>query len=253
MKHLAISWADGTEPELNKFQFVFHIALKHVKDNSPIENIIIAQHSGLKANKVQPTEIKSILEGDSKVLLLIDGHDEYKTGRNTAIDKSIKKESLWNCWMIVTSRETDQIKDIQEFMDAEAEIRGFDAKNIETYVTKIMSNSQMTKEFFEHASKIGLCGKVFGKKAYSPILTIPILLHMICVLYFTDQTLPTTRNAITRAIANRCMDREAFRLKGQKAIDAAKRVALYNLGKLAWQGLNEPGKKLIFTKACFIL
>ena len=219
MKHLAISWADGTEPELNKFQFVFHIALKHVKDNSPIENIIIAQHSGLKANKVQPTEIKSILEGDSKVLLLIDGHDEYKTGRN----------------------------------DAEAEIRGFDAKNIETYVTKIMSNSQMTKEFFEHASKIGLCGKVFGKKAYSPILTIPILLHMICVLYFTDQTLPTTRNAIIRAIANRCMDREAFRLKGQKAIDAAKRVALYNLGKLAWQGLNEPGKKLIFTKACFIL
>ena len=94
MKHVAVTWADGTESSLNKFQFVFHIALKHVKDNSLIESIIIAQHRGLKANKVQPTEIKSILEGNNKVLLLIDGHDEYKVGLNKDIDETIKKESL---------------------------------------------------------------------------------------------------------------------------------------------------------------
>ena len=57
MKHLAITWADGTSEELKKFQFVFHISLKHVKDNSPIENIIIAQNIGLKANAVTPGEI----------------------------------------------------------------------------------------------------------------------------------------------------------------------------------------------------
>ena len=75
-----LGWADGTVEEMEKFQFVFHITLRHVKDNSSIENVIIAQHSGLKANKVQPAEIKSILEGENKVLLLIDRHDEYKTG-----------------------------------------------------------------------------------------------------------------------------------------------------------------------------
>ena len=79
---MAVSWGDGTETSLDKFRFIFHIALKHVKDNSSIEIIITAQHRGLKANKVQPTEIKSILEGENKVLLLIDRHDEYKTGRN---------------------------------------------------------------------------------------------------------------------------------------------------------------------------
>ena len=80
MKHIAITWEDGSVDELKKFQFVFHISLKNVKDNSPIENIIIAQHSGLKANKVQPKEIKSILDdADGNVLLLIDGHDEFGT------------------------------------------------------------------------------------------------------------------------------------------------------------------------------
>ena len=87
LKHLAVSWSDGTMNELAKFEFVFHIALKHVKDNSPIENIIIAQNNGLVANKVKPEEIKNILEGhtncDGKVLLLIDGHDEYKPGTNS--------------------------------------------------------------------------------------------------------------------------------------------------------------------------
>ena len=72
----------GKSEELKKFHFVFHLALKHVKKNSgSIEDIIIAQHIRLKAKKVKPAEIRSILEGDTgKVLLLIDGHDEYKTG-----------------------------------------------------------------------------------------------------------------------------------------------------------------------------
>ena len=58
LKHMAVSWSDGTMKEMAKFEFVFHISLKHVKDNSPIENIIIAQHSGLEANRVKPEEIE---------------------------------------------------------------------------------------------------------------------------------------------------------------------------------------------------
>ena len=122
MKHLAFSWADGTSQELKKFDFVFHISLKHVRDNSSIENIIIAQHIGLKANEIKSEEINIILnrESRSKTLLLIDGHDEYKTGTNSDIDDAIKKEKLWNCWMILTSRETTQLVDVKQYMDAEA-------------------------------------------------------------------------------------------------------------------------------------
>ena len=126
-KHLAISWADGTSDELKKFDFVFHIALRYVKKGSgSIEEIIVAQHPNLKRKKVKAWEVRTILEDDScgKVLLLIDGHDEYKTGRNTDIDEAIKKELLGDCWMILTSRETSDIDSLKEYMDAEVQIRG---------------------------------------------------------------------------------------------------------------------------------
>ena len=244
MKHLAISWADETSEELKKFDFVFHISLKQVKDNSSIESIIIAQHSGLEANEATPEEVRSILKGKSKtkVLLLIDGHDEYKTGRNTDIDEVIKKEKLWNCWLILTSRETEQIKDIKKYMDAEVEIKGFNGQNVEKYVTLCLGSTQKKDELLENAEISGL-----GSPKDWGILTVPIFLHIICILFICNLPLPKTTTGLLQAIVDRCIDREAIRAKGQKAVDGAKR-ALYNLGKLAWQGLREPGKKLIFTR-----
>ena len=241
-KHLAISWADDTSQELKKFDFVFHILLKQVKDNSSIENIIIAQHSGLKANEVTPEEVISILKGENKVLLLIDGHDEYKTGRNTAIDEDIKKEKLWNCWVILTSKETEQIKDIKKYMDAEVEIKGFNGQNVEKYATLCLGSTQKKDDLLEEAELAGLCSSDdWG------ILTVPIFLHIVCILFICNLPLPKTRTGLLQAIVDRCIDREAIRTKGRTAVDSAKR-ALYNLGRLAWQGLCEPGKKLIFTK-----
>ena len=242
MKYLAISWADGTSEVLKKFHFVFHISLKHVKDNSSIENIIIAQHVGLKANEVKAEELNFILSGKSgsKILLLIDGHDEYKSGTNDNIDEAIKKEKLWNCWMILTSRETKQLGDIKKYMDAEAEIRGFDSKNIKTYVSRSLGSEQKAEELLKQAVNRSI-------DISKGIMTIPILLHMICVLFMCNMSLPKTKTGIIQAIVNRCVDREAIRAKGQKAIDSANQ-ALYNLGKLAWQGLKEAGKKLFFDK-----
>ena len=119
----------------------------------------MAQHSGLKANKVLPAEIKCILEGDtgSNILLLIDGHDEYKTGLNIDIDAAIKKESLWNCWIILTSRETEQIKEIKEYMDAEAELEGFDENNVKEYITKYLDDKSKTDELLSQALQNNLC------------------------------------------------------------------------------------------------
>ena len=233
-KHLALDWAEANVAELNKFQFVFYIAMKHVKDNSSIENIIIAQHSGLEANKVQPAEIKSILEGDNKVLLLIDGHDEYKCGINSDIDRAIERRSLWKGWIILTSRKTEA-KD----MDAEIEILGFMDENVVKYIELFLGDTLKTAQLLEETASKGLClsNGHGGYNFNSSLLTIPLLLHMMCVLFISNtMTLPKTTTGIMKAVVDRCIDREAIRAKGQKAVDSAKR-ALHNLGKLAWQGL----------------
>ena len=251
LKNLAIGWADKTEDKLKQFDYVFHISLKQVQDNSPIENIIIAQHSGLKANEVTPEEVRSILkgEGKNKVLLLIDGYDEYKTGRNTDIDEAIKKEKLWNCWVMLTSRETDDAKLVKEFMDIEIDIDGFSNENVIKYIEKSVENKEKAQQLLKEVVNNDLCDSDgFGGINFElSILAVPILLKMICFLFLCRSTLPKTRTGILQEIVNRCMNREAFREKGEKAVKSAMR-ALHNIGKLAWHGLHK--HKYSFEKVC---
>ena len=251
LKNLAIGWADKTEDKLQQFHYVFHISLKQVKDNCPIENII-AQHSALKAKNVRPEEINAILEGDShKVLLLIDGHDEYKTGRNTDIDEAIKKEKLWNCWMILTSRETDDAKLVKEFMDVEVDTHGFINENVVEYIEKSLGNKEAAQQLLKEVVNNDLChSDGFGGINFElSLLAVPILLKMICSLLLCRSTLPKTRTGIIQEIVNRCMDREAIREaireKGEKAVKSAIRT-LHKVGKLAWQGLHK--RKYSFEK-----
>ena len=255
MKHVAISWADGNNNDLQKFQFVFHVSLKFVKNDIPLENIIISQHKGLKAKRVEPSEIKSILESDgkkNKVLLLLDGHDEYRTGINTDIDNALQKDSLWNCWIVLTSRETEQLEKLKRYMNAEVEIHGFDEQNVKEYISKSLRSEEKADKLLKQARSKGLCGgnKAGGYYFGDSLLRIPILLNMICVLFLCNDTLPTTRTGIIKKIVDRCIDREAIRRRGQTALQTAKRTMI-KLGKLAWEGLNEPGKRLYFEKVNF--
>ena len=197
----------------------------------------------MKANKVNPAEIRSVLDGDTrnKVLLLIDGHDKY-SGCNSDIDDAIKKEQLWNCWIILTSRETEDVKKLKENMDAEVEVKGFDGQSVEKYMILSLGSEEKKSELLTKARIAGL-----GSPNDWGILTVPIFLHIICILFLSHKPLPGTITGLLKAIVEKCIDREAIRARGQKAVDGAKR-ALFNLGKLAWQGLCEPEKKLVFTR-----
>ena len=256
MKHLAISWADGTSEELMKFDFVFHIALKHVKKNSgSIEDIIIAEHSRLKAKKVKPSEIRSILEGDTgKVLLLLDGHDEYKTGYNVDIDAAIKKESLGDIWMILTSRETEQLYDVKKHINAEVEIHGFNKASVQDYVFRYMDDDRNAVNLLKQAEATGML-------FYRSILNVPMLLNMVCSLFEgTHSVLPRTRVLLLGSIVQKCVNREAIWSKDKKIITKVQEFfnieawpshiseAFLKLGELAWEKLKEPGKNLIFEK-----
>ena len=242
MKHLALSWADGSADELKRFDFIFHISLKNVHPVQPIENIIIEQHRGLSGNDVQPGEIKNIIEGNANnnVLVILDGHDEYKNGTNAYIDKTITKEHLRNCCVILTSRETKDLPAIREYIDIEAEITGFDPERAEEYVTKYLGSQEKCDELmhvareskimhFDHDSE-ELVNENFG------ILRIPILLHMICVLFLRRVSLPSTKTGILSTIVRRCPDWDEIRRTGRRT-EKDIEDALCRLGKLALEKL----------------
>ena len=64
---LALDWAEDKAPsELQKFDFIFLIALRNIDRDIPLEEVVIKQHGRFKARKVPKEHIKYILDGSIK-------------------------------------------------------------------------------------------------------------------------------------------------------------------------------------------
>ena len=244
MKHVGLTWADGSSEVLMKFQAVFYIALKDVKAGQSIEDIIVEQHCALYAKKVQPEEIKHSIEECPKqnIVLLFDGYDEYRNGTNSDIDKIITKHYLRNCLVIITSRENKDYHNIREFMDAEAEITGFDKTSVTEYMSKFLGSTEKQTELITIAQNGGIVTKNKINEEDNDlnygILCIPFLLNMICVLFIRKVSLPRTKTGIISAIVERCLDWEHIRRTGQRGAQDVEK-ALVRLGELVLKRLQQ--------------
>ncbi len=251
LKQLALLWANKESEELKPFDIIFHIALKFVKTNEPLAEIILKQHKGLCRQNVSSAKIAQILkeETQQKVLLMLDGHDEYTPGTNSDIDKAITKDSLPNCCILLTSRDRSKLNEIRPYMDVEAEITGFDPSKVKEYITKYLESANECKQLIQMAKN----SKLISSKV-SGVMQVPIMLHMICVLFKSKVSLPKTRTGVISAIVERCPDWEEIRRSGKKTEAEMKILlgeALVKLGKLCWERLQQGNKDLIFTQACF--
>ena len=249
LKHFALCWAEGAVDSQMKIDYIFHVSLKEVQKDETIENIIIKQHKGLSGNNVKPDEIKALLEEESqKIILLLDGHDEYKCGINENIDKAITKDYLRNCWIVLTSRESKELSVIRDHMDAEAEITGFNQLGREIYISKFLGSEEKTAELLKMLRRtLRQTDNVYEIPEAPEILRIPFLVHMICVLYSRKACLPKTKTGILDAMVDRCLDWEAIRKSGKKR-EASVKDAVIRLGKLAMEGLQRDQFHQTFTK-----
>ena len=129
---LALQWANQSD-EMKGFDFVWTLRFKLVDERLSLTELIVAQHDRLKARKIKSNYIRSILEGSTghKVILLLDGYDEYKIGTNKDVDEAIEF-TVGNCFLITTSRPGDCYvsKRIRNKMDGIVAIEGFSEENI---------------------------------------------------------------------------------------------------------------------------
>ena len=260
---------------LKQFDYVFHIALKDVKNTDTLESIIVRQHKGLSGNGVQPSEIKHLLERDTnrKILLLLDGYDEYRRGNNAHIDKVITKDLYRNCSIVLASRETEELPAVREYMDSEAKILGFDDTRMKEYISKYLGSTEKSNHLIkavENAATLissnsgtgnpvapsNSVGEIYDDSPFEihfydgsflEFLHKPFLLHMVCVLYCRHSSLPKTKIGIFDAVVNRCMDWDAIRKRGRKNVENMGKT-LVKLGKLAMKGLLEKQPRQTFSK-----
>ena len=234
LKHLSLSWAEGSVENLKQFDYVFHITPKDVKNTDTLESIIVRQHKGLSGNSVQPSEIKHLLERDAKgkVLLLLDGYDEYRRGINAHIDKVITKDLYRSCSIVLASRETEELPAVREYMDSEAKKLGFDDTRMKEYISKYLGSTEKSNDLIKAVKKaatvissyngtgnpvapsnsvLEICEDTplkmhFYDGSFLEFLRKPFLLHMVCVLYCRHSSLPKTKTGIFDAVVNRCVD-----------------------------------------------
>ena len=239
MAMLASDWANlphekgvesTNENPIGKFDFVFLIELGHVKDNSSLEKIIIQQH-GLTNKNISERQIKNILEKESegKVLLILDGYNEYNKGTNAAIDSAIE-DTIGHCFLIVTSRDGDYISnDVRNRLDGEIEITGLSSENIQKYGTNYFENEETGRKLQQKAVEVGI----------AELLRIPIILLMVCILYDQLKKLPRSQTEIISRIVALLLDRSAlkhFKKKYMKIPGILQH--LFKFGELSWKALK---------------
>ena len=145
--------------------------------------IIKKQHGGLK--RVSSEYLESILEGETnhKVLLMLDGYDEYKPGTNDDIEEAIKS-TIGNCFLILTSRPGDYLKkSTRDKMDGEIIIEGFSKENIKVCSAKYLKSEERSEEMLRQAKETGI----------DVLLHIPIILVMTVVVFIQEESLPKTK------------------------------------------------------------
>ena len=210
-------------------------------------DVIIAEHEHLR--KSDSNLLTSVLneQTNHKVLMLLDGYDEYTPGTNSDIDKAILF-GVGKCFMILTSRPEHDSKmeekkfvprDIRNKMDGEVIIEGFSEENIRKCSTKYLASEDRSKEMLKMAKESNIYN----------LLSVPIILLMVCVLYNEYGKLPKSRTEIFRLIYRRVADRSTLKYFGCKAADLDDfNNMLRTLGQCAWETLQDDVCQLLLRK-----
>ncbi len=255
---LALDWAENARPELQEFQFVFLILLRYVEGNEPLETIILKQHGRLEVEKVSPSEVKALLEGETKanILLMFDGYDEYTKDSNDDIEKLLR-HGKDNCFVILSSRSGDFLESIKTKMEEEVKITGFSYENIIKCTRKYLGSDTSCQEFLSQAEQASVHTRLkpavydgkYKMYEYKGLLHVPIILLMACTVFLENHCLPSSKTSIFKRVVNMCISRTTLKTMGKTAKHVENlHELLMKLGKVAWTALNRESKQLLIYK-----
>ena len=228
---------------------MFIIRLRKVDTDTSLAQVIIDQHEELDGEDREYVEALLSRKTKQKVLLLLDGYDEYAAGTNKALDKAIES-GIGSCFTILTSRpgtdsgdKTYVSQEIRDKMDGEVRIEGFSDESKKRFCTEYFENEEDSQNLLEQAYE------KLDEDRYNELLSTPIVLLMICVLYEENGSLPDTRTKIYETVRELAMDRttlKTFGCKSSQVEDITKMTCV--LGKFAWEALKRDIQQLLLNK-----
>ena len=233
-KKAAYDWSKALKEVLMNFYIFLLIKLRDVCDLEDIRDVLRA--SKLLASD-GPISVDSlydyIINNQDKVLLILDGYDEYSFAEeHSPILEIWKGEQLRDCHVIVTTRQL-KCDELRGPSHVQLEIQGFKSwERKETFARKFMAGEEDLNEFRLYLEE----------KDLVDMAEIPLLLLMLCILWKEKhhEGLPQSRADIFTQFIQTMLDHKGERqqpMPFQKVTSTEAREDLSNLGKVAFEAL----------------
>ena len=233
-KKAAYDWSKALKEILMNFTILLLIKLRDVCDLEDIRDVLRA--SKLLASD-GPISVDSlydyIINNQDKVLLILDGYDEYSCAKEHSPILAIwKGEQLRDCRVIVTTRQLT-CDELGVPSTVQLEIQGFKSwERKEAFARKFLVGEQDPAKFMSYLDE-----KDLGEMA-----EIPLLLLMLCILWKRRdlEGLPKSRAGIYTQFIQTMLDHKGeiqLPMPFQKVTTTEAREDLSNLGKVAFEAL----------------
>ena len=234
-KKLAVDWSRGEKENLNEFNVLLLVKLRDVCDEEDLCSMIKkAELLSGDDPEVFNQLYNYILEHQQKVLLVLDGFDEYSGGKSSPVHEIWRGTRLRDCTVLVTTRPTKRTDQLMPRSHVQFELNGFDSGDkIKAFIRKFLSDQKDIEKFVTYLNKQNL--RDFAE--------IPLLLLMLCQTWKTmsHQELPTSHSGLYESFIQTLFDHLSAKDDGNEefpSIDEYK-DDLSKLGKLAFDALLE--------------
>ena len=186
VKKLALDWAelnlegetadDKKAVALKKFALLVAVNLKEVSKHQSLKDVISCSNIfAMEDKSITDGLLKYITDNQDKVLLVFDGYDEYRCGRDSDIFKIFKGDKLRDCCVLITSRisRADDLRESRVLKLLRAEILGFSYSDISSYMRRKLGSDKDAENLLLHLHMNGLFA----------LAKSPLLLLFLCILW----------------------------------------------------------------------
>ena len=229
-KKLAVDWSRGNKEILKKFAVVLLIKLRDVCNTQDF-CAMLQKAELLSAGDpmVFGQLYEYILCNQEKVLLILDGYDEYSAETLSPVHQIWKGSHLRDCTLLVTTRLRKK-DELRPGSHVQFEINGFDRWQVKTFALKFLLDQRELLKFTDFLDERNLWD----------LAEIPLLLLMLVLSWevYDYQGPSTSRadvyNSFCQTLLNHVTAKasdETFRSMDEYREELAK------LGQLAWQAL----------------
>ncbi|KAL9979040.1 hypothetical protein ACROYT_G016632 [Oculina patagonica] len=239
---IAVDWTRGEKEILKKFDVLLLIKLRDVCD---IEDFCAMLKTAELLSADEPMAVTNLYEyvcqNQEKVLLVLDGYDEYSAGKSSPVYQIWKGSKLRGCYVVVTTRPVKE-DELRGPSHVQFELNGFDSvEQVSQFASKLLSDQKDVEELVKYLRQRNLWS----------MAEIPLLLLMLCLLWKEKDRkgLPTSRADLYIRFMQTLLDHLAAKDSDEafKSIEEYKEE-LSKLGELAFYALLEDCLHFNFSK-----